>query len=109
MNLQTLLQNLHSMHSITQLYPKGEVTAITKKLTELEIQKDNPDTEARILHALDLLAIAVLRWDNATTALKEIQKRNRLRNDLDAYLYEVVNYGLGNQEKPDPADYGQEG
>lgn len=43
----------------------------------------------------------------AIEALEEIKKYNRLRNDLDAYLYEVTNWGLGIREKaPDPDDYG---
>ena len=43
----------------------------------------------------------------AIEALEEIKKRNRLRNDLDAYLYEVANWGLGiREDAPDPEDYG---
>jgi hypothetical protein len=40
-------------------------------------------------------------------ALEEIKKYNRLRNDLDAYLYEVADWGLGiRKEPPNPEDYG---
>jgi hypothetical protein len=38
--------------------------------------------------------------------LKELQQFNRLRNDIDAYLYELVEWGLGNKDKhPDINDY----
>ena len=43
----------------------------------------------------------------ATTALEEIQNYNGLRNDLDAYLYEIAEWGLGLREyAPNPDDYG---
>jgi len=66
-------------------------------------------------------------WDNRTTAenavwlirhleaenerlrdaLKITHRYNRLSHDLDAYLYEVVEWGLGNiEQEPNPEDYG---
>ena len=40
-------------------------------------------------------------------AIKEHRRFNRLRNDLDAYLFEVTEYALGKRdEKPNPKDYG---
>ena len=42
----------------------------------------------------------------AEQALEEIKRFNRLRGDLDAYLYEVANWGLGLRKgKPVPEDY----
>ncbi len=44
--------------------------------------------------------------DRMREALEEIKKFNVLRNDIDAYLYEMVNWGLGiNKGKPNPQDY----
>lgn len=43
----------------------------------------------------------------AKEALKEIQKYNRISNDLDAYIWEMARYGLWQEEnKPNPKDYG---
>jgi hypothetical protein len=43
---------------------------------------------------------------NALWALREIQKRMPLRNDFDAYLHEVIAYGLGEvSRKPVLRDY----
>lgn len=40
-------------------------------------------------------------------ALDEINRFNRIRNDLDAYLWEVAKHGLGQiEEKPKREDYG---
>jgi hypothetical protein len=39
-------------------------------------------------------------------ALKTIKRYNGLRNDMDAYLYEVAEYALGFIEKPNPEDFG---
>lgn len=41
-------------------------------------------------------------------ALEILKKFNRLRNDLDAYLYEVIEWGLGMASKPDPKRFGVE-
>lgn len=45
---------------------------------------------------------------NTRTALLEIKNLNRINNDLEAYLYEVAKWGLGESEKPNPVDYGIE-
>ena len=42
-----------------------------------------------------------LRW-----ALEITKKYNSVKNDMDAYLYEVCEYALGFSEKPDPEDFG---
>lgn len=43
----------------------------------------------------------------ATEALTEILKHHNIKNDLDAYLYEVARYGLGQVEKrPESKYYG---
>lgn len=42
----------------------------------------------------------MINIENAVEALKELQKYNRVHNDLESYLYEVVEWGLGNREKP---------
>lgn len=38
--------------------------------------------------------------------LKILKKYNRLRNDWDAYLLELIKYGLGEGSKPNLKDYG---
>ena len=43
----------------------------------------------------------------AQEALKEIKAFNRLRNDLDAYLYDLAEWGIGESiSKPDRASFG---
>ena len=43
-------------------------------------------------------------------ALEILQKYNRIRNDTEAYLYTVAEWGLGICEKrPIPGDYGIDG
>ena len=45
----------------------------------------------------------------ATKALRIIKSFNHLRNDLDAYLFEVCLSGIGERKDwPDPKDYGIE-
>lgn len=39
--------------------------------------------------------------------LRYLRVTNRLRNDRDAYRHALVCYALGEEDKPDPADYGQ--
>lgn len=40
-------------------------------------------------------------------ALKEYQKYNGIRNDLDAYLWELGRWAIdGFADRPDPEDYG---
>ena len=47
------------------------------------------------------------KLENATIALKILQKYNHINNDLQAYLYEVGEYGLGNRETlPTREEYG---
>jgi len=42
-------------------------------------------------------------------ALKEVLKLNPLRNDLDAYLFELCEYAIiGTKNKPNRKDYGLE-
>jgi hypothetical protein len=46
-------------------------------------------------------------FDKATTALSKIKELNQLRNDYDAYLFALSEWGLGmRQEEPKPRDYG---
>ena len=48
--------------------------------------------------------------ENAISALVELRARNPLRNDLDAYKYDLIEWGLGIESKrPIPADFGLEG
>ena len=47
--------------------------------------------------------------NKAYAALKELNARNPLHNDLEAYLFDVAEWGLGQRdERPDPAFYGLE-
>ena len=47
--------------------------------------------------------------EKAIEALQILKRYNRLRNDLEAYLFEIINYGLNfRSEKPNPNDYGIE-
>lgn len=44
--------------------------------------------------------------ENRFEALKTLLQKNPLRNDLDAYLYEIANWGLGlRKDKPEKEDY----
>ena len=44
--------------------------------------------------------------ENSVEALKILQSLNPIRNDVDAYLYDIAEWGLGNRnEKPDPSEY----
>ena len=46
--------------------------------------------------------------DKAKTALREMLERNRLRNDFDAYLYALAEWGLGIiDERPVPEEFSQ--
>jgi len=50
------------------------------------------------------------KTDNAVDALLQLKKLNPLRNDFDAYCYELVCWGLGQlAEKPNPEDFGLKG
>ena len=39
-------------------------------------------------------------------ALNILKLYNPLRNDLDAYLLDIIEWGLGECERPDPKDFG---
>lgn len=45
-------------------------------------------------------------FDNMEEALKILQSLNPIKNYVDAYLYDIAEWGLGNMEqKPDPSEY----
>lgn len=45
--------------------------------------------------------------ERAIEALKILLEFNRIRNDLDAYLFDIIQWGLGDiQDRPDKSDYG---
>ena len=45
--------------------------------------------------------------DKLIEALEEYKKYNSIRNDLDAYLFALGEYALGeSDEDPNPEDYG---
>jgi hypothetical protein len=53
------------------------------------------------------LACALLR---ACEALSEISRYNRVRNDLEAYLADVAEWGMGEMEdRPNPTLFGLQG
>lgn len=82
------------------------LTEIRNLLDEQGIWKDNPDLMARVEFALGLLGTTADNYANAAVALEELRHRNRLRNDTDSYLYHLAAYGLGMEQKPNPADWG---
>lgn len=43
--------------------------------------------------------------ENMKEALEILKKYNRLRNDLDAYLYDVIEWALEGKLKPDPKNF----
>lgn len=43
---------------------------------------------------------------NARATLETINKYNRCNNDLQAYLHEVAEWGLGKKDKPNAEDFG---
>lgn len=47
--------------------------------------------------------------ERADEALRELKKYNRIHNDLEAYLYEIIQWGLREQAiRPNPKDFGIE-
>jgi len=57
----------------------------------------------------DFQRTAVRQWiRNTFVALEETVKFNRLRNDLDAYLYDLYLWAADGNPKPDPKDFGLE-
>ena len=57
---------------------------------------------------LNLLEEAIEKFKTAHQALQELQFKNQIRNDFEAYLWEVQTWGLGNGEKPEPKNFGVE-
>lgn len=55
----------------------------------------------------ELFKATQLKLERAHTALKEIKKYNPLHNDLEAYLYDMAEWGMGNLEvRPSPSIFG---
>lgn len=51
----------------------------------------------------------LLELKKARVALAELKKYNRLRNNRDAYLWDIIEWATGEmEEKPEPANYGLE-
>jgi len=44
---------------------------------------------------------------NMKEALEINKKYNHIRNDLDAYLFDLIEWALGNEEKPEPYEEGE--
>lgn len=52
-------------------------------------------------------AVSVETLVRCKEVLEEMLERNRLRHDLDAYLYDLTEWGLGRETvRPDPKVYG---
>lgn len=63
----------------------------------LQMVKIEPEWAANMIQA----------GEKAIRALKEIQKYNSIHNDLESYLFEVGEYGLGQSSSfPNCEDYG---
>ena len=46
-------------------------------------------------------------FNNARQALAEINEYNHIRNDLDAYLFDLAEWGLGlRKDRPNKKDFG---
>lgn len=59
------------------------------------------------VRAYEDLIIELAEIQPAQIALEILKKFNRLKNDTDAYLYEIILWGLGeSNNKPNPEDYG---
>jgi len=56
----------------------------------------------------DIRITTYRRLDWACDAINILDRYNPLRNDLDAYLHEVAQWGLGRRLKPKPEDFGIE-
>lgn len=46
--------------------------------------------------------------ENMKEALEILKRYNRLRNDLDAYLYDIIEWALEDKPKPNPKNFGIE-
>ena len=46
------------------------------------------------------------RLIKAERALKILERYNPLRNDLDAYLLDVIEFGRGKRDEPNPKHFG---
>lgn len=46
--------------------------------------------------------------ERALEVIEELIKLNPLRNDRDAYLHHLCEYGVGRNNKPNPNNYGLE-
>lgn len=79
--------------SVNGLVESAVRTAMITAVTDDEIKIVANDSETQL--------------ERAKQALLIIRNYNRLRNDLDAYLFEVAQYGLGErQDEPKAEDYG---
>ena len=69
-------------------------------MTPLQLAQQNSD----LVGGLGELARAFLR---AHAALQEINRYNRMHNDLEAYLFEIAKWGMGEtEEHPKPESFG---
>jgi hypothetical protein len=70
------------------------------------MNKEEKGAVANMIDAL-LIRISALSDTPMLSATEIIKRHNHLRNDFNAYLYEVCNFGLGfRDDLPNPKDYG---
>jgi len=61
-----------------------------------------------MIDPLQMLA-AKQQSDKMRFALEQLKKYNQLRNDLDAYLFALIEWALGERDKkPNPESFGLE-
>ena len=79
----------------------------------MDLEKKYTDSEGEKRNILEMLncepewaANKLQRGCKAIEALKEYQEFNRIRNDLDAYLFELGEWAEDKGEKPNRKDFG---
>lgn len=109
--ISTVREVKAALAEVAELEARAE--AAEKALAQLETERKVFVAIHRNLadeqHAIDLARIEKAEAEAARwrAALEEIQKHNRLKHDLDDYLFNVAEWGLGRQpDRPDPAEYG---
>lgn len=102
---------LKKLYKMLDLVKNDEFSIHNRAELCVMIQEEIQQRKCKIMRAesgqLDPIVSLRDGLTNAREALEEIQKYNRIGNDLDAYLYELTEWALGKQkDKPNPKDYG---
>ena len=90
--------------------PISELEAINKELDKHTTHDKEFPTVMRVKGLVDRYKSLSEANDRMRMALLEINQYNNINNDLQAYLFDVAKWGMGEIEsKPIPTDYGIRG